>query len=440
MKKFLAVLLTLLTLIIVPVFAQDTDIELTFVHIFDDDRAAVIDAIIAEFEAQNPGVTVTHVGLDNYDDVYNAAVQAADQGTAYNIVQVVEYLTQQAADSGYFVPVSSIATDEQLATLDDFLPPIINYYSIGEEVWSLPWNSSNPILYYNRGVFEQAGLDPDMPPTTFAEITEACAAIMPAVPELAGCINWPMSTWFVEQWVVMENELLVNNGNGREGRATEVLWDSEGLVGIVEWWGDLAEAGYYIYTGTVGDDNGEGIAFLSRQTAMTIASTAGLTLISNFAASTGLELGVAPLPLPNEEATNGVTVGGASVWLSADQTEEELAAANDFIFFLTNTANDMLWHQGTGYMPNRFTSIEALEAEGWFETNPFFAIAVNQLAESEDNLATSGGLIGPADEVGAIMIAAFQSVVDNGADALEALQAAKERADAVLADYNSFFE
>jgi sn-glycerol 3-phosphate transport system substrate-binding protein len=258
--------------------------------------------------------------------------------------------------------------------------------------------------------------------------------------DLAGCINFPMVTWFAEQWVAMQNGLIVNNNNGRDARATETLFDNPEMLNVLSWWNELADRGYYFYSGTPNDYNGEGIAFLSQQSAMTINSTAGLTLMMNFSTAQNFELGVAPLPLPDETATNGVTVGGASVWLLADQSPEELQAANDFIFFLTNTDNDILWHQGTGYVPNRFSSIESLTSAGWFDENPFFSIAVNQLAESQNNPATAGYVVGPSAEVRGYLIDAFQSVIDGGADPIEALQVAKERADAELQDYNAFFE
>ncbi|MDX1992979.1 MAG: ABC transporter substrate-binding protein [bacterium] len=444
-KKFVAFcLLSLLMLSIVPLTAAQDNVEITFVHIFggeQDDRGLVVQEIADAFMAENPGITVNVVSTStDYGEVFNNALLAADQGDAPNIVQVEEGFTQQAADSGYFVPVSDVASEEQLATLEDVLPVIRGYYSIGDVVWSVPWNSSNPLLYYNKGMFEAAGLDPEDPPSTFAEVLAACEAIVEANAELSGCINWPMASWFAEQWVAMQNGLVANNDNGRAARATEMLYTSEEMLNVLNWWKELADAGYYTYSGTINDYNGEGIAFLSQQTAMTINSTAGLALFQRFSAAQGIDLGVAPLPLPTEDATNGVTVGGASVWLMNDQSEEELQASVDFIFFLTNTQNDSTWHQRTGYIPNRVSSIEQLTADGWFDENPAFRIAVDTLSNSQENTATQGAVVGPSAEVRGFLIQAFQSVVDSGADPLEALEAAKAQADEVLADYNSLFE
>lgn len=425
--------------------AQDDPVEITFVHIFGsdpegDNRAAIIQQVAEAFMAENPNVTVNvQSSSTSYEETFNNALLAAEQGNAPNIVQVEEGFTQLAIDSGYFVAISDVASEEQLASLEDVLPTIRSFYNVGDTTWSVPWNSSNPLLYYNKTMFETAGLDPETPPATFADVVAACDSLMNSELELSACINWPMVSWFPEQWIAMQGGLFVNNENGRAERATEVLFDSPEMLKVVEWWKQLDDAGYYTYSGAIDDYNGEGIAFLSQQTAMTINSTAGLALFIRFSGIQGFGLGVASLPIPDEDATNGMTVGGASLWLSAGQSDAELQAANDFIWFLTNTENDILWHQGTGYIPNRMSAIEQLTADGWFDENPFYRVAVDQLANSNENPATAGGVVGPASEVRSYLLDAFQSIIDGDADPLEALQVAKSRANEELEAYNSFF-
>ena len=446
MKKIFTPLMLILLFVALSVAsAQDDVIEIDFVHIFSDDlRPGVIQGIVDEFEAQNPGVVVNAYSTSadsDYGEVFNSALDNADLGDAPSIVQVEERLTQQAIDFGYFVPISDYASEEQMASLDDLVPTVRAFYELDDQFWGMPWNVSNPVFYYNADAFEAAGLDPAQPPRTFEEVTEYCEAIMAANEELAACINWPMGTWFAEQWMAMQNMPILNNDNGRSARATETLYDSPEMLTIASWWDELDANGYYTYSGRVGDDNGEGISFLTGRTAMHINSTAGLTLFQNFAQ---FQLGVSPLPIPNEDATNGMVIGGGSLWVMADQTEEQIQASVDFIFFLTDTANDMAWHKGTGYIPVRVSSVEALEEEGYYEENPFFRVAVDQMLNSEDNIATAGSVMGPAQLVRENLIGAFQQIVNGEADSEEAIQealtAAKERADAELAEYNSFFE
>lgn len=451
MKKLWVSSLILITLLgVLPSLAAAQEpVEIVFTHIFgvadgsetEDVRIAAIQQIVENFMIENPDIVVTlQSPTTDYTELFNSATLAAQQGTAPHVVQVEEGLTQIAADSGLFVPISDLASDEQLATLDDLIGPVRDYYNLGDTVWSLPWNSSNPVLYINRGMFVEAGLDPDAPPATFAEILTTCEAIMAALPDLGACINWPMSTWFAEQWVAMQNGLLANNNNGRDARATEMLYNSPEMLNVLTWWDQLNEAGYYSYTGSANDFNGEGRAFLFQQTAMTINSTAGITNFVTFGNQLGIDLGVARLPIPNEEATNGVTVGGASVWITAGHSEEELAAANEFVFYLTSTPSEVIWHQGSGYFPNRQVTIDQLTTDGWFDENPFFYVAIDQLLESQRNPATAGAIIGPSTTVRGYLVEAFQAVIDGGVEPAAALESAKERADEALAEYNAAVE
>lgn len=427
-----------------PLQAQGSPVEIEFVHIFggeNDNRSEIIQSIADAFMAQRPDVVVTVTSPStNYTELFNSALLSAQQGRAPEVVLVEEGLTQLAFDSQLFLPIEQLASEEQLQSLEDVIPQLLNFYTIEGTLWSMPWNASNPLLYYNRGMFEAAGLDPDSPPSTFDEILTACAAIM-ALPDgtrpTAGCINYPMSTWFLEQWVAMQNGLFMNNDNGRSDRATEALFTSPEMLTVVNWFRTMTEAGYYTYSGTPEDYTGEGQAFLSKATAMTINSTAGIALFQRFSGIFRIDLGIAPLPTPSADATNGGTVGGGSVWVTAGHSEAETQAAVDFIFFLTSTANDAVWHQGTGYFPVRQSTIDQLTADGWFDANPAYRIALDQLQSQAGNIANAGATIGPAPEVRGALIQALQSIADGGEDVEAALTVAKARAEAALADYNA---
>ncbi len=463
-KVLLLVGLSLLML--APLQAQSVTID--FVHIFGgegDTRRDVILAIAADFEAQT-GIKVNVTSpATGYIDVFNSVLLAADQGNAPHVVQVEEGLTQLAADTGLFVPISDIATPEQMAQLEGILPVVRDYYNIGDVVWSVPWNSSNPVVYYNKLITDLLGLQIDTTkPMTFAQLLGYCEAIMSfkdaikmANPAFTACINFPLASWFPEQWVAMQNGLVANNDNGRSGRATEMLYDTPEMLNVFNFLKELADKGYFTYTGRPNDYNGEGGLFGSGATVFHINSTAGITLFVAGFRNAGVPLGIAPLFIPSEDATNGVTVGGASLWVMGGKSEAETQAARDWVFFLTNTQNDIRWHQGSGYFPNRLESIEYLskgglfvdsegnpttpDAEGarevsWFETYPFFYIAINQLLSSQNNVATQGAVVGPAAEVRQVLVEAMQSVIDAGVDPAEALKAATQRANAILKDYN----
>lgn len=139
-------------------------IEITFVHIFPDERdirRTTIEEIAAAFMAQNPGVVVTiQTSTDSYSGVFEGALLAASQGNAPHIIQVEDSLTQIAIDSQAFVKIGDYASAEQLGTLADIIPAMRNFYNLDETIWGLPWNASNPVMYYNPDLFAAAGLTP----------------------------------------------------------------------------------------------------------------------------------------------------------------------------------------------------------------------------------------------------------------------------------------
>lgn len=450
MKKFIVVLLLgLLILGLLPlgvgsdVQAQD-GVTITMVHLFADPqdfRSQVVEDIAAEFTAET-GVTVNIITNETeYGPMFNAALLAYEQGNQPTIVQVDESLTQLAIDSEAFVAIEDVASPEQLAELDDVLPVIREFFSLGDKTWSVPWNNSNPILFYNKNHYIAAGLDPDVPPTTFDEVLAHCEAIMAAeIETVSHCANWPLTSWFIEQWLAMLGEPLLNNDNGRSARASEIYLGTESVRLIFDWWAEMAERGFYTYTGSPGDYNGDAINFLGQNTAIHINSTAGITLLQNFSRLQGFELGIAPLIRPNEDANGGVTVGGASLFIMKGFSEAETQAAADFIFYLVSTENMARWHQGSGYLPNRQSAIDLLIAEGWYEEHPEFYIALNQLLNSDSTVANAGMVLGPAETVRGMIGEAVQSIIDGGQDVEESLMAAKVRIDRELAQYNLLFD
>ncbi|GAB4574815.1 MAG: ABC transporter substrate-binding protein [Anaerolineae bacterium] len=439
--KFLVLLLVVALLLpAAAITAQDDTIEIVFSHAFGDaNRQGWVESVIEAFEAEHPNIKVTAVSNPSYRDTLNGAILAAQQGNAPHIVQVFEVGSQLALDSGIFIPVSSIANEEQLAGLaDDVIPAVRDYYSLGEDQWSLPWNSSNAILYYNKTIFEAAGLDPEDPPETYGEVFEVCEVLMAQAEELGlqGCMGWNMHSWFVEQWMAEQQAPLANNENGRAGRATEIYLESDAMKNIFNFWKEMADRGYYIYTGALEDWNGSDALFTGQQVAMHITSTADIVNNNQAAMDAGFEMGNAFLPIPDDTERNGVVIGGASIWLTDGHPQEELEAAVEFMFFLGNTENAVSWHKATGYFPIRFSAIEQLEEEGWFEENPNFRVAFDQLTQTVPGPATSGALLGNFLELRTIIEEAAQAVVDSGVSVDEALAEANVRANESLAAYN----
>jgi len=430
-------LLALFAALSIGLASAQTSIE--FWYAFSDaPRSGWIEDRIAEFNA-----TLADRGLDyqvvgerkgSYRETLQAAVLAARQGQPPHLVQLFEVGSQLAVDSGIFEPIGNVGGLDASV----YIEPVINYYTIDGAVNSLPFNSSSPILYANVQLMEQAGLDPDALPATFGEVMAACEAIR-ASSVTAACITFPLHSWLFEQWVAEQGALLVNNGNGRDARATEVLLDSEAALRVGQFMADLAVNRDYAYTGTLEDWGGSEAIFGNQEAVFFITSTADAGNITRAAADVGFDVRTGLLPIPDGVERNGVVIGGASVWLTKGNPQEELEIARDFVLYMTTPENMVSWHKLTGYYPVVDASVELLEQEGWFDAEPNFAVAFEQLLETIPNQATAGALLGSFLETRTIIGEALQRIYSSGADVEATMQQAKAEADARLAEYNANF-
>lgn len=431
---FFALLVTLLS--VANFAAAQTPTEIAFWHAMSGNNGEQVTALVTDFNASQSDIRVIEQNKGNYDETLNAVIAAAGQGEGPNIAQIFDLGTPLAIDSGFFAPVQSVLSEEQFQQItDDVVAPLINYFTIGGTLWSLPWNNSTPILYYNKDMFEAAGLDPETPPATWQELEEACAAIMEAG-AAPYCLSAQIYGWYFEQWMALQGQELANNGNGREDRATETNLTSDAARAIMTFWKDINDKGYWVYTGKLHDNQGANQIFISKQAAIIIESTGALRTFTTGAEESGFELGTGFFPTNGEVERQGVIIGGASLWVSADNTDEENVAVAEFLMWLEAPEQMARWHQGTGYMPDTKSSQELLESQGYFDENPNQRTAVDQLAAAEVNSATAGAIMGPFPQIRTIVEQAIQSVTSGG-DIDTVLADAKAQADAAIADYNS---
>jgi len=412
-----------------PVAQEPTEIQ--FWHAFSDaPRSGWIEDRAAEWSEMNPEFNVVTERKGSYRETLQAAALAARQGDAPHLVQLFEVGSQLAVDSGIFKPVGEVGG----IPADDYIEPVLNYYTIDGQIYSIPFNSSSPILYYNKDKMEEAGLDPENPPETYGEVIAMLEQAQDAGVEGAK-IGFNLHSWFFEQWMAQQGAMLVNNDNGRGGLATEVNLTSEAAYNIVNWIDELNKNDMYTYTGRLEDWSGSDAIFQEGEAMFHVTSTADLGNIGS-AVEGSFELGTGLLPIADGVERNGVVIGGASVWLLDGHPTRELEAARDFVLFMTNTENMVTWHKLTGYYPVRNSSVDALEAEGWFEEDPNAFTAFDQLLNTKPNSATAGALMGSFLETRTIIEEAVQKVLQ-GTDVEEAMEEAKNLADDRLEEYNS---
>jgi sn-glycerol 3-phosphate transport system substrate-binding protein len=392
---FLLCLMLVFVLSITNIAAAQDPVAVDFWHAMSGTNGENVTSLVADFNASHPDIVVTEQNKGNYQETLNAVITASGQGEGPNITMIFDLGTPLAIDSGFFTPIEDVLTPEQLAhAKEDIAAPLINYFTIGGKLYSIPWNNSTPILYYNKDMFTAAGLDPEQPPATWQELEEDCAAIM-AAGVAPYCLSAQIYGWYFEQWMALQGQELANNGNGRADRATETNLTSDAAHNIMQFWKDINDQSYWVYTGKLHDNQGANQIFNSKQAAIIIESTGALGGFTTGATDAGFELGTGFFPTNGDVDRQGVIIGGASLWLGAGHPDEENAAAVEFITWLHEPEQMARWHKGTGYMPITHSAQELLTSEGYFEENPNKLTAVEQLNAAAVTPATAGAIMGP---------------------------------------------
>ena len=396
--------------------AQDAPVEISFWHAMSGSRGEVVQQLVDEFNAANPNIVVTAEFTGSYAETLTKALAAVRAGDPPHIVQVYEVGTRSMLDSGAIVPVAEVSGGEFDPA--QFVAPIVNYYSADGELKCMPFNSSTAMLYYNKDMFREAGLDPEKPPTTFQEVYDYSKQIIDAgVADGGISFGWP--AWILEQLFATHDQLLANEAGGRVGLATEVYLNNEFAVNVLTEWQKWADEGVLIYGGREYSANDP---FIAGEFAMLAQSTSSLGGIEGNAP---FEVGTAFLPrLEGYEGVGNNVIGGGCLWTLAGHSEEENNAIWAFYSFLSETPQSVAWHKGTGYFPSTNEAVAALEDEGWFDENPNFRTAFDQILAGENTEAAQGVLLGDFVTIRDIVGAGIEEVVVNGADPQAALDSA----------------
>ena len=397
------------------------DTVVDFWHAMGGGKALLLHDFAREFEEQHGSVHFRLSSLGSYDGVLDESLSAAGTDEMPAIAQINEIGSMKARLSGAFKPAERILPGPVKSSLTD---SVSDYYTVDGMLQSVPFNSSNPVLCINEQKFEAAGLNPDDPPETFAEVREASERLVEA-----GVVDYGITfanySWFVEQWFAEAGQELVNERNGRAGVPDEAYLDSDFGHDFFQWWADMEADGLYHNSGIKARGTAKK-TFHDERAAMLIGSTSSLGSIQS-----GVEFGLKTGYLPVLDERNGVLVGGASLWIGDDLDPQVEQVAGEFLAWLLEPEQQARWHRETGYFPVCDDAADLLRSEGWFDENPHFATAFDQFQESADTPATNGAQMGPFPEVRSI-IEHGRDEMPVGEDISDALRALNDEVEARL--------
>lgn len=402
--------------------------EITFWHSMGGVNGEAIDALVEKFNTENElGITVVSEYQGEYDDSLNKLKSAQMGNMGADLVQVYEIGTRFMIESGWIVPMQAMidADSYDVSALEENL---LAYYSIDEQLYSMPFNSSTPIMYYNKDMFEAAGIT-EIP--TSLEGIEAIGEQLLNEGGAGEVISLSIYGWFFEQLCCKQGLDYANNGNGRDDIATAVAFDENGAAAnILTAWKSLYDKGYAPNVGKGGD---AGLAdFSAGKSAITLGSTASLKQILQDV-NGKFEVGTAYFPSVSDSDEGGVSIGGASLWALNNEDPVKLRATWEFVKFLVSAESQAFWNAQTGYFP---VTTEAHTEEVFLkniEEYPQFQTAIDQLHDSAPEYA--GALISVFSEARATVESEIESML-NGQSVDDTVANMTDSINSAIEEYN----
>jgi sn-glycerol 3-phosphate transport system substrate-binding protein len=395
--------------------------------------------LVDTFNSSQSDVKVTLVNQIDWEATLQKYKSGLGTGDLPDVVQLQETDQRQIIDTQTVLPAGVCAKADKYS-FSDFLRRVISYYTVQGTQYAMPFNTSGPVLYYNKKAFSAAGLDPESPPKTLADLRAAAEKLKAnGVSAPLGLKTDPI---FLEQWTAMANRLFANNGNGRKARATKATFDTPTGRAIFSWMDGMVKDGLAETNADLGTGQYDDLLGIrSGSHAMAIDTSAALGTIKAVLGGgndPNVELGVAPMPGPGKGAlAGGVFNQGGELFMVNKSAPAKQAAAWKFLKFLAQPDNVTAWAIGTGYIPIRTSSASSSEMQDYWVQNPGFKIAYDQLVGGKDTVAAAGSVIGNNKGVRDAVRDSFNSMFLEHEDPKAAIAAAQAGATTAIDDYNA---
>ena len=343
--------------------------------------AKIIDGYAAEFQRENQSVKVTPIYAGTYQDTLTKAQTALKAKAGPQLAVLLSTDAFSLIDDELIVPFDTLATsDADHVWLRSFYPAFLRNGEINGHTWGVPFQRSTIVLYWNKAAFQDAGLDPEVPPANW----DQHAAFAQKLTRRDGdsVTRWGVQIpgsgfpyWLFQALATQAGGTLAN------GDGTETDFASPACVEALRYWIDLAGR-YRAHPPGVVDWATTPRDFLEQRVAMIWTTTGNL---SNIRANAKFPFGVAMLPA---DKRRGSPTGGGNFYLFQSTTAEQREAGLHFLRWISSPERAAQWGIDTGYVATRPDAWETPAMKKYTAEFPAVTVARDQLQYAVAELST----------------------------------------------------
>jgi multiple sugar transport system substrate-binding protein len=387
-------------------------------------------ALIGEFGKQHPNITVTaqkpqgnspNPATDTVSSIQNQTVAGAPPDVAQLGFSDLGFTVHQLGAKPLDSLVGKAAVQQNFdGAKYPYAPTARTLGDWAGVTYGVPFVFSTPVFYYNASLFEQAGLDPAKPPTTWSEVSAAAATIASKTGK--GGVYLDCLTKSAKDWCLQS---LVRSNGGRvisEDRSALTFADDP-TVQVAQMAQNLVNSG-----ATPKLSQQQGYEAFARGDVGMILETSAIQGTFIKGAKGKWDLRATTMPTFGSKAVVPTNSGASLFTFASDPAKQR--ASWELIKFLTSEQSYTKISQGIGYLPLRTGLVNDPDGlQGWAAKNPLLAPNLAQLATMEPWVSMPGNNY---LQIRDGMMDAIESIVYQGADAASTLGAAQKRAAALL--------
>src|SRR5262245_33866858 len=414
--------------------AATAQTEIQWWHAMGGQRCEALNARAEGFNRSQTEYKVVPVYKGTYTETMTGAIAAFRAKQQPHIVQVFEVGTAtMMAAKGAIYPVHQLMADAGEAfDPNAYLPAVYGYYSTTDgKLLSMPFNSSTPVLYYNKDAFKKAGLDGDKPPKTWPELEETAKKLLASGAQCGFTSQW--QTWIqVENFGAWHNDPFATGQNGFASIDIKLTINDplrqRHIDNLAKWHKDKI----FVYAGREGKPNPK---FTTGECPMIMGSAGSAGGFAQAMKET--PFGIAMLPYYSDVtgAPQNSIIGGATLWVLSGKPKAEYKGVARFFAYLSSPEVQSKWHMETGYVPITKAAYGLTRAQGFYDKFPGRDVAVEQLNFKPPTDNSKGLRIGNFVQIRDVMDEELEAVWAGQKTAKQALDTAVERGNRLLADF-----
>lgn len=411
--------------------------QITWWHAMGGELGKKLDEIVANYNKSQDKYQVVASYKGSYAETMTAAIAAFRAKQQPDIVQVFEVGTgTMMAAKGAVYPVYQLMKDAG-AQFDPkaYLPAVVGYYTDTQgNMLSMPFNSSTPILYYNKNVFKKAGLDPNTPPKTWEDVESFSKKIMSSGAAKCGFTTGWISWVQLENFSAWHNLPIGTNENGFGSVDSKLSFNGPTQI---KHWENLKKwqtEGLFQYGGPEGGNDAPP-KFYSQECAMYMNSSSSRAGVVNNAKDFEVGYGMLPYYADVKGAPQNTIIGGATLWVLKGHDAEEYKGVADFFRYLSSAEVQADWHQFSGYLPITQAAYDLGKKQGYYDKNPGTDVGIKAITLNTPTPNSKGLRFGNYVQIRKVIDEEFQALLGGKKNAKEALDAVVERGNKLIAEF-----